>query len=512
MPLDAQGYWYPELSPAQLQVYNCYSRYTLVAGPKKSSKTYANLHRLVRHAVETPKGRIGMFTKTIRNAKAGGVWVDLVDLILPEWLDAKQTRFTSRKADGTYGPKQDAQSRMVYVKVANAHGGETEIQLHSIDNEKEVESIAKGTRFSMFYFAELSNFRNRLVFDITSDQLRVPGLAFEDHMWLADTNPADDGEDSWIYELWYKLRMKHNRTPQENQLFKHMALFEIMIEDNPYLSEEEKADLYARFSHDKDLEDRYIHGKWVRASQDALFHQQYSDDLHKLGDNSGRLESDWQIVLPSDHCTTLISGWDLGDNFHSAHIIEPTEAENGRAYYVIDEVVHLDKVNRIGISDFCDMFMASYKVWMKLVTGGDLKLADTFEWRHWSDKAALTNYRSGAETYDKNLVYKYSDGDVVLMGAPKFQGSIGKRINLMRILLHERKLFISAKCVRTIEMLKGLRKGKTMNQLIAPGQLHRHVFDSLTYALSAEEPALLFSELTDEPDSEERGEPVRVRL
>ncbi|MGW8178984.1 MAG: phage terminase large subunit, partial [bacterium] len=413
MPIDAQGYWYPELAPKQLEIYNSKGRCILASGPKMSGKTWGNLHRLIRHAIETPKARIGMFAKTVKNAKSGGVWADILDIVLPEWLDAGVTKITTRKSDGTYGPKQDAQTRMMYIRLKNMYGSESEIQLHSIDNEREVEAIAKGTRFSMFYFAELSNFKSRLVFDITSDQLRMPGLEFWDHLWLADTNPSDDGPDSWIYKLWYEDRLDpDSKTPA---LQKQLALIEVMIRDNPYLSDEEREALMQRFSHDKDLYSRYIEGKWTRASKGSLFGDYYREETHRIGNVDSINEEEWEVLLPSDHCHTLLTGWDLGDKYHSAHIAEPIETVEGTVYMILDEVNHITDDN-MGISEFVEKFMDRYEVWLK-------QCKREPSWRHWSDSAALTNYRAGAEGYDQNLVYRYSDGNVDLNGAPKFPGS-----------------------------------------------------------------------------------------
>jgi len=503
MPIDAQGYWYPELSPKQLEIYNSPGRCILASGPKMSGKTWGNLHRLIRHAVETPRARIGMFAKTVKNAKAGGVWNDVIELVLPEWLDARTTKITTRKSDGTLGPKQDAQTRMMYIRLANQYGGESEIQLHSIDNENEVESIAKGTRFSMFYFAELSNFRSRLVFDITSDQLRMPGLDFWGHLWLSDTNPADDGPDSWIYKLWYEDRVdQDSKTPA---LQRQLALIEVMIHDNPYLSDEEREALIQRFAHDKDLYARYIEGRWTRASKGALFGEQFREEVHVVGDCSLVNKDDWEVLLPTENCNQLFSGWDLGDKYHSTHIaevIDPGDG-NGKIYWILDEVNHLTDDN-MGLSEFVDEFMEHFDLWNRQCKKMPV-------WRHWSDSAALTNYRAGAEGYDANLVYKYSETNVILQAAPKFPGSIQKRINLLRVLLHEDRIMISAKCKMTIEMVKALRAGSTLSKPIAPSKF-RHVFDSLTYLLSGEEPAMLLQDVWNARVGKTEGRIVKSSL
>jgi len=510
MPVDANGRWYPDICGKQLEVFNARKRYTLVDGPKKSGKSIANLHRLARHLWEVPS-RVGVFTKTLRNAKSGGVWNDLIDIILPEWFDSGiGIRFTTRKSDGTYGPKQDANTRMQYFKVRNSHGTQSEVQLHSIDNEREVESIAKGTRFSMFYFAELSNFKNRLVFDITSDQLRMPSIAFEDHMWLADTNPSDDGPDSWIYKLWYSF-LEMEDCPQPN-LQRHLQRIQIMIEDNPYLSEEEVNDLKERFVYDPDLYARYIEGKWVHAVKDALFETQFKPAVHVLGNTDALDEDQWEILLPSDNCSQLLSGWDLGDRYHSAHIVEKVSTANGQTFLVLDECCKLNPEEQVSIKDFTEEFLELYEFWMKRAINGrvgpDGKPILEIPWVHWADSQALNSYRSGADNYDANLVYSYSDARIAFNAAPKFPGSVQTRIRLVKTLLFEGRLLISAKCQSTIQMFKSLKAGSGAKP-IAPSK-HRHPFDSLSYLLASEEPWGLLEDL-DKTGNDEK-EPAIVMI
>ena len=148
MPLDASGCWYPSISPKQLEIFNCTKRYLLVSGPRYSSKTIGVLHRLVRHCWETKGGRVGIFCKTIRNAKSG-VWSDLIDLIVPEW----EQNLAGFKV--TVPPKVDGVTKMHFMRVSNMHGNETEIQLHSLDVDHDIEEKIKGTRFSLIFFSEL---------------------------------------------------------------------------------------------------------------------------------------------------------------------------------------------------------------------------------------------------------------------------------------------------------------------------------------------------------------------
>jgi hypothetical protein len=81
------GIWYPSLSPKQFEIFNCYGRYVLVSGPRYAAKTWGVMHRLMRHAWETPTARVGVFTNTLKNAKVG-VWDLLYEKIIPEWTES----------------------------------------------------------------------------------------------------------------------------------------------------------------------------------------------------------------------------------------------------------------------------------------------------------------------------------------------------------------------------------------------------------------------------------------
>jgi len=204
-------------------------------------------------------------------------------------------------------------------------------------------------------------------------------------------------------------------------------------------------------------------------------------------------DKDWQILMPSEHCIELMTGWDLGDKFHSCHILEPIEQEgvDGRTYCVLDEINHLDATVDLGLREFSEAVMIRIELWEKY-------LGKQPGWRHWSDSAALTNFRSGAETYDKNLIYKYSEGRIQLEASPKFPGSIRKRIQIVKILLYENRLLVSAGCLRTIDMFKSLKKGTGAKVIM--DSIYRHVFDSLSYSLASMEPELLIQDIDEETE------------
>lgn len=471
MPI-INGYWNPPLSPKQAQLVNSRSRYLLASGPKRSGKSLGNLHRMVKLAFETDRARWAVFSKTIKEAKEGGVWSDLTDIVLPDWLNA------NIGMDLVTPPKVDGQSRQLYLEISNRHGNRSRIALNSLDYDGDVEKVAKGKRYSGVYFSELSKFKTRNVFDITVDTLRCVHLKYEDHYWMADTNPADEGEESWIWKLWYEERCREDH---EDPAFRNdLGLIEIMIPDNPFLTQREIDNLNATFRHDPDLYNRYILGKWTTATSDSHFSDVFKPEIHIVGDASGPKEEDWEVLLPEENCTALITGSDIGSINHSFHIIEPAKLADGPPIYkVLDEVVILGE--KVSLADVVEQWIERMRFWERVIGG-------PIQWRHWSDKSAFDSYRPQAELYDYQFVYKASGGYITLQAAPKFNESVRSRVDTVRRLLFADRLLISARCKQAITMLNSLKKGTTSSKFVDRQSIFKHAFDSLSYALLAEAP------------------------
>ncbi len=482
----SNGIWIPRLFPKQLEVFNSKARALLVSGPRYSGKTWAVLHKVVRHLWETPGARVALFSKTIKNAKDGGIWEDLISYTLPEWFNAN---LMGQNEDITFEytvePKIDGQTRTLYFKVRNYYGGESELKLFSLDYDQDVQAKVKGTRFSMIWFSELSNFLDRRVFTITKQQLRMPHLRDDQQQWIADTNPADEGADSWIYKVFYEERLLDEppiqfQTEEEKDGFrafqKQLGLVEIMIDENPYLTPQKKMEIKSDYHYDPELYAQMVEGKWTGAggNKKCVFYDVFKKQ-HVIGDASALNENDWEIIIPSENCIELITGWDLGDTNHSAHIMERIVVGNETHWRVLDELVVIGQ--KVSISDFTYAFMEKMDFIEK-------SLNKKVMWRHWSDDSA-SRYRSAVDDMDSNIVRRASEGRIDLIPVHKPDGTVLKRAHLLRRLLYENRIYFSANCLRTIEMLKRLRFGKTKTEPIERDK-HKHPFDSLTYAILME--------------------------
>ncbi len=430
------------------------------------------MHRIIRHAWETPYARIAMFSQTVKNAQAGGVWSDLIETCLPEWIDA------GIGLKITVPPKVDGATRLHYFCMNNVFGNESRIQLHSLDYDFDIEPSIKGMRFSMVYFSELSNFRNRLVFDVVTESLRMPHLKFGEHMFLGDCNPSDEGESSWIFRLWYQYRLQDTEVRTNFQ--KELHLIELMIPDNPYLTDTEREDIVARYSHDPDLKARYVEGRWTLSTRDSHFTDVFFPETHILGNVSSFNEDEHEVLLPSDTCSKLVCGWDLGSRNHAAVIIESLTINDQTFYHVIDECVVLDSNQPLG--DFVDFFIMRHDYWLDYIKKLHSKPVEIL---HWSDSSSFDQFRSASANYDHNVVAAHSGGKVMLRAAPKGPGSVMKRVDIVRRLLFSNRLFISASCVNIIQMLRSLKRGKTKAEYVQRSP-HSHVFDALSYCLFSE--------------------------
>ncbi len=476
------AYWLPILNEKQMRILNCYKRALLVSGPKRSSKTIGVCHKVVRHAVDCPNAHVGVFTKTIKVAVDGGCWTDLTKIVMPQWMDNTGIRYT-------IPPKVDGQTRQAYFEVSNRYGGSTRVVLNSLDYDDDIEAVIRGKRYSLLWFNELDNFRLRKVFDVSYDQLRMFGLPYDEHQWIADTNPSDEGEESWIYKLWYQDRIAEDipdsvqKTDEGvkafRQLQNELELIEVMIPDNTFLTEQDRLGLYARFQHDPDLFARYINGLWTSSTTDSWFADVFKPDLHILGDVLHPKRDDWELLLPEENCHEIITGWDIGDTNHAVVFIEPAPMNGAITFKVIDSVVLLKQ--NIGIPDLVEMVLEKMAYW-------EAQIGRPVQWRHWSDTSAFDHFRAAAERYDYDVVYTSSKGRIDLGAAKKGKDSVRHRINIARRLLFYGRLITGAQCPEMIAMFRGLKKGSTREHLIDRGNRHKHAFDALTYALASELP------------------------
>lgn len=491
--------WSPDLTPKQWRLLQTCKpegslpKYILTSGPRKSAKTIGCLHAVCQHAWETPYAAISMLGPTTSFGTDGGCWVDLTKSILPNWIEAD---FGFK---WVVEPKIDGATKRPYCVVLNQFKHPVKIQMDSLQHEKEVEERFKNKRFSMLYVAELSYFKRQKTFDILKETLRqlTPqgrGLPEQYHLMLCDTNPADEGEDSWIYRLWYSLRTATSIPPEWREMMTdgeflnmqwQLRLIEMMVEDNTFLKPEEVERLRIAYPHDKDLHDRYYLGRWVKASTSSVFSEVFRPNFHIVGSKPTPVNPNPPMMVPQANCSGLIGGWDPGPMNCSAHILEEVMLKRGNrvvpGYKVLDELVWTDGDSTL--DEFVERYVELMDFWEGIIRRERPTENIDITWRHYADSSAFDSAQYRTKRSIATEVLILTKKRIVLRSAEKGVGSVGPSVDLVKRLLFQDRLRINnARCPRTIEMFQSIPKGKG-GLPVSRVSKHKHCFDSLRYPL-----------------------------
>lgn len=173
---------------------------------------------------------------------------------------------------------------------------------------------------------------------------------------------------------------------------------------------------------------------------------------------------------------------------HSVSFLCPRAGETETVFDLIDELVIVDR--QISLADFTEGVMEKMDFWeesMRSMYGKEHRIV----WRHWSDPSAADRYRAAADSYDAKIIRAVSGGRIVLGFAQKAAGSVRRRKDLLRRILFQNRMAVSAHCRAHIDMFRYLKPGPSQAEPIQRASPHKHAFDSLTYALSNEAPAEL---------------------
>lgn len=512
------------LYPKQVDLFNCFKHIVLASGARLAGKTRAVLARVVRHMWETPSARVGVFAKSKTLAKDGGSWNKLITEEIPRWTrsgltgesDDIQFGFTTFNREGVPGPKTDANTRTNYFGLRNWHGSESTAMLFSIEHDHEVIDKCKNREFSMVWVIELSSFKDpsilaALMFTLRLEHLQPePGQPDTKRMFIADTNPdEDEGADSWIYQLFWEIR---NKRPDPNKIlndeekqaeafmerYRNMiAVFEYFQEDNPTISEDQRALLWVLCQNDPTLHDSWFYGVWGLGKKQIGKHfaTTFIREVHVIG--GGPDEGDQIDISPSS--TILYTGWDIGAvNNHSALIIDKwwRQEDGCFCFSILDE--HVSLKENITIIDYADAFMEKLQEIEK-------HAGKKFDLISWSDDTAVNVWRPSGGTYDANDIYRASRQRLQLQGVShkdsKSEGGVEARVRLVQRLLKRNRIFVSARCVAVIEMFLKLRRG---DKYYVAQDKHKHVFDALSYLLYQETMTEMF-DLSTAPTATERG-------
>lgn len=478
---DENPIWLPPINLKQFEVFNDYHRYLLVDGPRKASKTWGLCHKVIRHCFDVNGAMFAIVNKTMKNAKSSGVWTLITSRLMPIW---EKNCYGFKIVEG---PKVSGDTKLSFVKIRNRHGTISELQCHSLEHAQEVESKFKGPAYSGFWCSEGDQFLDEHAFHILCDALRMtPFVPYEEHQIIIDMNPPNTGPHNFFHDLWFKYK---DKPPEDIDPIFHSGLHRIgfCLDDNPQLDPRERRELEGRYRRRRKLYNRFILGIWEQDLEDGHFHDVWDEDIHVVGKTDGP-EADWEIMVPTPQCTSLLTGWDMGESKnHSFHIIEKVVSEipgtNQRiiSFSIIDEMVVIR--THISINQFTEAALAKMDRWngyMKTNHGIEIK------WRHWSDSSAFV-HRFSSNSTDAAMVYEASNGRIVLDAAPKYRNSNRDKVKLLWQLLYERRLHVSAQLGKTRAMFANLRQGGDVEYVKEDD--HKHPFDTISYPLLAEAPA-----------------------
>lgn len=463
-------------------------KFVLASGPRLSTKTTGCEVAICDHAWNVQRANICVASVSQSAALDSGVWQELVEITIPQYM-----ALPGMKMEWVKRPYVANVSKKPTLEISNKYGGIAKIQLDSLKHEKEAESRFKGKTYSMLYIPELSNFKERKTFDVWGECLRGRLWQEEDYLFLGDTNPADEGEQSWIWQVWWGLpQMSEEELLKEFgaegkllvALRNQMAVLEFELADNIFNTPERINEVIARYIHDEDLYNRYVKGLWVQASSDALFAQVFRESRHVVGEIETPVNKSPLLLVPEENNQELISGWDPGTSINSAAaIIEKwwRPMPNGKevlVFKILDELVVIDSDHTIG--DFTEAFVKKIRWWEEFC-------GREFMFKHWSDRSVFDVKEPVENRYYHQLINEASGGEIILNAAGRGPNSVRQRVDLFRRLLFEDRILINRDfCPYTIQMCKSLRRGGSEVATIQKGARLKHIFDAIMYAIASE--------------------------
>jgi len=467
-------------------------KFVLASGPRLAGKTQSAEIAILDHAWRIPAANIVLVCISQSAGVDSGVWQELVEFTLPRYMELTGMKWVRR-------PYNANPSKKPTFLVSNAYGGFAKIQLDSLPNEDEVEKRFKGKSYSMIYVSELSNFKRQKTFDIWALALRGAAWKDEDFLFLGDTNPAEEGEQSWIYKRWWDLRQA---TPEQIQneypdnsakvmlaMQKQLAVVEFGLYDNPFISQARIDEVIGLYAHDQDLTDRYVHGLWIAASTDCLFSEQFRESKHVGGEIETPTNRTPLILCPQPSSIMLGTGWDFGSGTNSAALIIDEwwrVLPNGRrvlSFVFLDELVVVGRSHTL--PDFKQDFQDKMRWWETL-------MGRPYEWDHRSDRSVFDQREPVENRTYHMLVCDASDGEIVLKAADRSPGSHVRRVDFFRRLLHEDRILINRDlCPTMVRMCKSIKAARgtphpqAPGARVAKGDRHKHVFDAAMYYIES---------------------------
>ena len=475
--VQVNGVWYPSKAPRQQEVFDCGHRYTLVHGPRQCGKSVGIQDKIMRILVQTDNASVAVVSRTAKNGRQGA-WKALTGDIYRKWRNKGMTRWTVE-------PKQEGDTKMPMFRVANQFGGESECQLHSINHDDNVEEFYKDSFFSHIYMIEADRFDIK-TFMTLKMCLRHTSIPWEEQQFILDTNPPEEGEDHWLHDIFFKAKGETD-IEEWKRLYRTIGF---TIDDNPYLTEMQRREIYRTYQSDPVKLKRYWYGLWVKDAGDGAFADVFQPSTHVIGEwEPAKKAEEMALLRPAKGTYVIDVGVDVGDvNTAIVFAVPQAGEENQIQYHVIDELVYLK--SKVKLQDITADITAIMDYWEDYCVKV-LKLAKKPMWRFWSDPSSM-RYRQSVGGTEAQWIELHSAGRIRMEGVYKAPGTVAKRLDMLRRMLYEERIYFSAKCQSTIQMLRSLKKGQSQTQIIKRDDDFKHVFDALTYMLQGGLPEEIF--------------------
>jgi len=452
----------PGLGKTQMQIFKCKARYILAHGERGTGKTYGFLHKGVSHCVNNFNALVLVVVGVKSQATQGGAWHKLKTEILPQWKDEANLIHTEEHMD---------EQRNRYIDVQNKFGGASRIVLISLPWGIQVADRIRGFEPSMVFVDELTTLMSPDYFDAVTQQLgRRPGID-DPQQYCGATNP--DGPTHWVYKRFFEVPMK---TGKWNRRY---AVFHVPFKENQkHMPKDYRDQVLEATSEDETLRKRMLEGEWIdRPSGEAIFADSFSSSLHVFGDMDTR-------ITPYKDLPVFV-GYDLGIANNAIVFMQPLHVNGRMKWTVFDEMIYIDR--RIAYDLLVPNLMRRMKLW-QTAAGGEIS------WVHYSDDSAFKFFRPNSGSYDvmdiqrrSREVIKDFPGLIPLKikAAPKFSGSVERRVQILAERFSKEEVVISKHCPRLIAMAKFLESDPKKGGFTPKRSQYLHGFDALTYPLLA---------------------------
>lgn len=451
--------WTPTLNPAQMRAYTSSKKYVLSYGERASGKTMGVGHKAVYHCIHEQNALVLIIVRVRSMATEGGLWEKLAVDILPRWKDGMGLEYSEERMN-------ESRNRFRFVK--NKFGGWSKMVLISIEHAQMLKSRIKGFEPSMVIVDELTSMSDEAFFTAVIQQVgRRPHIKGV-QQYLATANP--EGPSHWVYKRWWMFPEGTIKKKEDYE-----AIHVPISENKHNLPDGYYDRVMEGVSEDPIEYRRLVLGEWVdRPSERAIFRGVFSPDLHVAGDVRKRI-----VPNSSDVCPV---GFDFGTANNAIVFLQRTQVDGKPRWIVFDEMVYLDTY--VPFDTLVPGLLRRVRFWNQQVNG--------LSWVYISDDAAMNQYRqSGGGGYDamevERIALKWRDtipeaNNFKLREAPKFSGSVERRVRILYSLLQKDEIIISRHCSNVLDMLNNLEGEKT-NFFQREHSRYSHVFDALTYPL-----------------------------